>query len=73
MGAVEALIAANANLELADRKKKNTPLHVACEKGFADIIKECPPKSMAPLPSRLPVPRTQRSILSMLSTATRRL
>ena len=24
---------------MKDQKKKNTPLHVACEKGFVDVIK----------------------------------
>ena len=30
---------AKAGLELTDKKKKNTPLHIACEKGFEEIIK----------------------------------
>lgn len=38
-GAVEALIVAKAGLEFTDKKKKNTPLHIACEKGFEEIIK----------------------------------
>ena len=38
-GAVEALIAAKAGLEQTEKKKKNTPLHIACEKGFEEIIK----------------------------------
>jgi hypothetical protein len=28
-----------ADILAKDQKKKNTPLHVACEKGFIDVIK----------------------------------
>ena len=28
-----------ADILAKDQKKKNTPLHVACEKGFIDVVK----------------------------------
>jgi len=38
-GADWTLFLWDADIHAKDQKKKNTPLHVACEKGFVDVIK----------------------------------